>query len=1291
MDKLIQKLTDRYVLNTHPDVATTVEQGLIQLSSGIYTEDERFVFELLQNAVDAFNNQNGNLNIKIVIEGKYIVFMHNGDAFSERDIEGLCDIGNGNKIDDIKKIGYKGIGFKSVFMRSTCVTVKSDNSCFKFDKSYWDNYWEKHWNPTFGTKDERKNYLMPWQIIPIKATPPLEIDTDGYNVITYIRLFDTSAIEQKIGELMSNSQFLLFLKAKNIKMSFAVNDILYNTITKTTAKEQVILSSNGKEDSRWLIHTNEKVNVPEELRNAINTDLNTPQKLKDAKTFDLSFAIAIGNDGKLKRLPQKDALIYTYLPTSFKFGTDGFPFLVNANFITDAGRLQLHKDSEWNKLIFSKIPYEFLKWVKSLSSNYRNYYEILPQKSYGQSNALEKVFASEMEKAIESIAFIPQKNDVSKKLLASEAVIDNIEFSEAINPPKLIEHINRTYQRKYTVNNFTFTTKHTRIFSEYGVFVIDKDKIKKLLEDVQLFEEMTAEYNVKLITFLHDFCVQNPKEADELTSILSETKFLLDENNDTRSPNTLYFYTDYKKENELARGIILLNEDVNKAIDKLGLNSWLSRLGVQQLSNLSFIEYLYDNDNYITEENAIEIGKFVFHIYQTEDLFGEVSSYKLGYVKFLSSKGTLKSAKELYLSEKYKPELNIEPLLDEDIFISDKYCDTDSTAEWKVFLLKMGVKEDLLNYTESIRLHENDYNNRYDKPFFDNIKEYSERYGWIAYSGWTLEKKGYAFNASIIYYDTFSFLLYCNKYNFSNLVFSKLLSKYNPEDIDVNIRYVEGVTGMIDRTIEHKMLTNLGCNINHFKWVIENCPIVPTVKKDCRKAKDVYSNSIPQINEIAGNYLPIIDIEDCISDSWQTYLGLKNHLTLNDYLFLLSEFVVDTKNVEDNKPKITCIYKKIIELGCLESKKQRTIIEEWAANNKILSKENVFMSPSKLSHITIDGFSSKNRVYVGNCQCEDNILDLLALMRVTIITEDRISTDYEDKKETKELKDILFGKLSPLALIAVGEQTDEVTYRTKKNSIQELIYNTHFYHCSNIRLTYGENNDFIVKTTFSNKNEFYYTGNLRPANVEPLLTPLCEYLDIKGKERELFILFIENFDGIRQNLKDKGYNTELLEKETYAESGTIQTTFSYTPNETEQERNLITGFKGEIIVFEKLKEMGYAPKCLSISSENDYDRKIEMNGKVYYCKRNYAKYDISFTTKKGTKIFVEVKATTEKKESQTNMPISYNELSMIEQCNDINHKHYLLVRVFGVGQIIQDIYFFDAYLLGNKTFTDFIL
>ena len=47
--------------------------------------------------------------------------MHNGAAFTETDIEGLSDVGNGSKTTNAKKVGYKGIGFKSVFMKSTQV------------------------------------------------------------------------------------------------------------------------------------------------------------------------------------------------------------------------------------------------------------------------------------------------------------------------------------------------------------------------------------------------------------------------------------------------------------------------------------------------------------------------------------------------------------------------------------------------------------------------------------------------------------------------------------------------------------------------------------------------------------------------------------------------------------------------------------------------------------------------------------------------------------------------------------------------------------------------------------------------------------------------------------------------------------------------------------------------------------------------------------------------------------------------------------------------------------------
>ena len=375
-DTFISALYKKKSDYNNPDQATTQEQSLIQLSSGIYTEEERFVFELFQNAVDAFENSTGCLNVKIAIQNGYLVFMHNGQAFSERDIEGLCDVGNGNKTKDIKKIGYKGIGFKSVFW-SNSVTVLSGGYSFKFDKEYWTDYWDKNWKESYGAKDPEKRYLMPWQIIPIETTPPdVGIETSDYTVVTYIRLGRKKNIGDKIKRLMSDCQFLLFVSAKNIRMTFWEDGEQASSLEKETIDDQVVLSRNGIEDSRWLIYSKDHVEVSPDIQEEMREDGYTPLKLQDAKSFDLSFAIRLDKEKKL--MPMRDAVAYTYLPTSFKFGDEGLPFLVNANFITDAGRQQLHKDSAWNQLIFSRVPYEFLTWMSQISDKYPNYYEVLP-------------------------------------------------------------------------------------------------------------------------------------------------------------------------------------------------------------------------------------------------------------------------------------------------------------------------------------------------------------------------------------------------------------------------------------------------------------------------------------------------------------------------------------------------------------------------------------------------------------------------------------------------------------------------------------------------------------------------------------------------------------------------------------------------------------------------------------------------------------------------------------------------------------------------------------------------
>ena len=1263
---LLKKLAERYTLNTNPDVATTVEQGLMQLSSGIYTEEERFIFELLQNAVDSYDEMtNDTLTIKIMIEGDYLVFMHNGASFSPRDIEGICDIGNGNKAKDTKKIGYKGIGFKSVFMRSTCVTIKTGEYCFMFDKQYWEGFWERNWKKEYGIKSDEKVYLMPWQIIPIEANEPISLDTSNYNVITYIKITNTSSLEKKIVKLLSNSQFLLFLRCKNIQMTFVSNNVFLANVNKKCNDNIVILSSNGKEDSRWLTYTNPEVEVPKELNSDIKADINTPQKLKNAKTFDLSFAIQIDNNSKIKSLDKDDAVIYTYLPTSFKFGNEGFPFLVNANFITDAGRQQLHKDSEWNKLIFSKIPSEYLNWMKEISSTFSNYYEVLPKKSYGSNNALEETFATEMVKAINDIAFIPRANNAKSKVLASSAVMDKMGMSEAISKKLLTTHINRTYNKDFSEKDFINPVwKGFKLLEDYGVFIFDKQKLKALFEDEKAFDNIEPCIDVKLIDFLFEYYLQNRSEQEELITVLQDTRFLLDEEGNLSCPHDLFFPSQYKERNELAEDAIFLHNIVNEHLEsnKQEFN-WVSQLGVEELSDITFIQNVICKSDYITKENSIEVTRFLFESNLNHNIFDEIDDCYLSRLQFLTKQGNLEYASDLYLGSKYKPEVDIEPYFDEDIFVSEDYCeDEDNISEWNLFLSKLGINNTLelryirLDETEDIKL----------------LKDVKEKFGKEYNVGSWGTLFYYSFKYLYVFYAPFVLTNECSN-DLLTIIWSNIFSK----PFECNEDKVYGTAGFWQ---ESRSFADLK-EVNFIDWALDNYQLFPTTDGRCLHSNQILCNT-DDIKDIADKYLPVINLNNPIHDSWNEVLHLRNILQLEDYLTILTGISKDEENVEQNKERISKIYQRLVDLDCLTSPAKTEQIKEWSKNNKILSKDLTFKFPKDLSHITLDGFSSENRVYIGSPSNREKVISLLSLMGVRVITERNIKPSFKAPKEASELKSMLKSIVSPLTIVALGEKIEETSYKEKKHSLLTLLNNTHFYHCEEIRLTYGNNEDTIEKNTFGNKNEFYYTGSLRPANIEPLLTSFCKYLDIKGKERELFIMLIENYEGIRQNLEDKGYDTSLLEEDKQQDSGTIQTTLGgYNPSISEQERNVKTGFKGEILVYEKLIAMGYTPICPSISTEKDYEQKISLNGKTYFCKSNYEKYDISFVTRNGVKVYLEVKATTRDKSSQENMPISYRELSMIEECDMDDSCSYMIVRVFGIDKEKQDYYILSGHLL----------
>lgn len=1260
-DTFISALYKKKSDYNNPDQATTQEQSLIQLSSGIYTEEERFVFELFQNAVDAFENSTGCLNVKIAIQNGYLVFMHNGLAFSERDIEGLCDVGNGNKTKDIKKIGYKGIGFKSVFW-SNSVTVLSGGYSFKFDKEYWTDYWDKNWKESYGAKDPEKRYLMPWQIIPIETTPPdVGIETSDYTVVTYIRLGRKKNIGDKIKRLMSDCQFLLFVSAKNIRMTFWEDGEQASSLEKETIDDQVVLSRNGIEDSRWLIYSNDHVEVLPDIQEEMREDGYTPLKLQDAKSFDLSFAIRVDKDKRL--MPMRDAVAYTYLPTSFKFGDEGLPFLVNANFITDAGRQQLHKDSAWNKLIFSRVPYEFLTWMSQISDKYPNYYEVLPKVSYGRSNPLEAAYEEGMKSAIKTVAFIPSANDPTIKLLSHHAMMDIIGMSEAISTGVLLRHVNKTYGKSFDDSSLIRRVwKGSRILKDYGVFFFDKDRLAKLFEDTECFEGIDVELDKKLVDFLFHYYLQQRDGAgkSDLMETLKTVKFLLDENEELAAPEDLYFPSDYREQNDMAENVIFLHPDIADSIkNDTAMDKWLADLGISELDDITFIKDVLCKDGYVKVENAIEVGRFLFKVNRHENIFDKIGSYTLSKIKILTKGGTLKIAEELYFGSYYHPEVDLESVYSGDIYVSEAYANGSNIQEWKVFWMRFGVNDTIELRQRKIEKHAE----------WSIIRQVKIAFEKLYYSD-------YAFHYlySDIYYPPLLTPGVYQSHDLLKIIWSGVLKSKVTLDKD----YAFGYSGYYIEYSQKRYFSELG-SPSFIEWAIKNKQNFPAKDGTQHLSKDLFAN-IESVNSVGGNYLPIIDIDGEIDNSWDSLLNLKTQVGIDDMLLVLERIANDTRKADENKQLITNIYSRIIEIGGIENAGYKDKLAKWATDHHILATDGKFYLPSELRYITLDGFGKRKGVYIGAIKDKDKVVDLLRLMGVKIITETSVKPSFKGREECDKIKDALESRISALALLKMGEDGDKDEYNKAKSNVRSKVAKTHFFQCDKIFLSYGDDEDQLEKATFGLEDNFYFTGNIRPANLEPLMEPLCSFLDIKKScAHELFVVMIESQDGIESYLKEKGYHTELMEEEPSLPQVSAGV---FTPTMPEViSPNAHTGFKGEILMYRYLQSQGYEPICPSIVTEDDdYDFSLDYQGTKYYHKNNYDKYDITFISKQGVKVYLEVKTTVCSKNSIVNMPISAREWSMIDEVENSATEAYIIARIFSIDHQ-PEVYFLRGNVL----------
>ena len=1101
----------------HASQVRMLAKSLMQLSVGIYTEPERFVYELLQNAVDAFTDTLGDtLNILIKSEDDRIVFMHNGKGFNEKDVESVCDVGNGTKSNDSKKIGYKGIGFKSVFMPSVDrVSIISNQFCFEFDK-----------NKAFSLmqsiplkEGELKPDDIPWQVIPIYSPQLKTLCDPAFNVVTVVHTKESEKIANQIKNLFSDLKFLLFLRSNNVNIRYERNGRTIFSVDKKQTEalnndiSKVTLFRNNEPLSSWIQYT-DTVAVPEKIKDELEHDFNTPDKLKQAQNVEISFAIQV-SDNKVKPLDGNS--IFTFLPTSYRSLRQ--PFLINSNFITDAGRQQLHQQSEWNKLIFRNIPGIYLKFISLISRRYSNYCEVLPNR-FPDDDSLTNEYITELNKVLKSIEFVPNHNG-NRLLKLKEVLVDNTGISKSeIFSKFLLQHLNSGTGNSLSEDNYVDDTGIAAYAEDYIILFETKDLVR-FIADRTVLLSLSLQERIAFIHFMYKYFSKADTGGARYQEELGNISFLLDKKGELRRPNELFFPSEFQVQNKETSDIVIMNEDIyNNIKEDTGVIEWLKSLGIRELSTQAFLKFLLENPNYITAEKAISLGRFLFRELNKVD-YTEKKTFieNRKNLLFLAKDGKLRPICNLYLGTKYKPDDDMESVYPKpEIYISDDYIEGNNADDWSYFLKKCGVR-----YKIGVCPHDYstaDLNFDFLKQAaasFTNVKH--EKSNYWGYSN-LVENIHYR-----LYY--FTFIDFSNpQYSLDKYIFSRVLSQerslWNKKDL-VYGRIHYWNCNIEDSLLNHTPNTFKTQFNSYLEYLLAKKQLFPTTKGTSEAPANVFINNTKN-KELCGKYLPVLAIDSKVHESWIELIHFKQILKLEDLLLILERISLDDElNSSESKTKISGIYTEIIE----RDEQNSAAITDWAKTHRILAESGEFLPPSSLTYILVDGFKNNDhKAYCG--KTSQSSIELLKTFGVRVITEIDVTPAFNNSVEKDELKELIFKKLKYISVLKSGDSSAFSEENT--NRMRNKVQQAHFYKCDSIALSYGEKKDTISKSTYYNGDCFYYTGKITPTLIEPLITYLCSLLKISASESsKLMVIFLtDNYQSVKEYLEDFGYDVSMF-------------------------------------------------------------------------------------------------------------------------------------------------------------------
>lgn len=719
--------------------STTLANTLDKDIETVFNSPEKFIFELLQNADDASLSEQENA-VCFWLKGNTLLFSHGGRPFDEQDIDAICDNAqctDVRKKEDIEKIGYKGIGFKSVFVVANKVTIVSGDYSFRFDQNY------SRWQEV-----NQSNRRCPWQLVPIWTEPhelPSEFRLNRNSVNFFLSLRSGLDLSTPFDLVLKDPKVLLFLRHVH-KITINFNGQV-KTIHRSMQEAICSIHIDNVLSSRWVMerYLTEVPSTLQEKMQRMGTH-ECPAKLKRVKETQLTFAARVMNK---KLNPLLSSPLYCYLPTTTN---SGLPFLVNGDFLLTADRMQL-LNNDWNAFLFKAIAFYHLNFLANLAKKEDFYTQILTffvkNLSYLLPSWASSNYSAGLRIGLSKTAFIPAKDFSpildsfglpSPKLLKYEdAIADDLHFFSQF----------KNIDSKYEANLVASSLQNQATLKNHFNW-------GNLIQHLEVYIKKLP--NVKEQSSLVKFLFQNQNQSQNSTMELSQKAFLPSDKGEFLIPGRLSVLGNcVLSEFPDFLDFTWLNKELLTLLSEVELK-WLLSLGVKEISNQELLEKIvamvrsFAGPSYLRSQKSLnaEMAEMLFNMVHSiyfspekTSAIGWKISNMTGMFPLVTCAGVVKVAERCYLPSDLIPEFDLEVMIDEpDLFLSPAYHNRYDKGNLRKLLRKLGIRDTV--QLEIQNCFEN-HSPRHRIDHYDDYIKYLREIDKVSFYGGYYRINGFAF------------------------------------------------------------------------------------------------------------------------------------------------------------------------------------------------------------------------------------------------------------------------------------------------------------------------------------------------------------------------------------------------------------------------------------------------------------------------------------------------------------------------------------------------------------------